>query len=94
VSAPDLLLLLATRSPSPSPSGPAVDPDRVTPGYLGFLAVLFMAGAVVLLIRSMNKQMKKVDFDEAATDRKKPKPAPVDDAVPTDVPPADAPEAR
>jgi hypothetical protein len=75
VSPAPLLVLLASRAPSPSPS-PAVDPDRVTPGYLGFLAVLFMAGAVVLLIRSMNKQMKRVDFDEAATDRKKPKPQP------------------
>jgi hypothetical protein len=78
VSPAALLVLLGAASPSPSPA-PAVDPDRVTPGYLGFLAVVFMAVAVVLLVRSMNKQMKRVDFDEAATDRKKPAPpAPVE----------------
>lgn len=80
--------LLAAASPSPTTTPTAIDPSRVTPGILGFVAVAFMAIAVFFLWKSMNKQLKRVDFDEAATDRKKPRPAPSDDAAaPT---PADA----
>lgn len=46
----------------------AVDPARVKPGWLGLLVVLAIAVAVVVLWRSMNRQLKKVDFDEAAAD--------------------------
>lgn len=50
-----------TPSPSPSPVEPPIDPARVTPGILGLLSMLFLVIAVVLLYRSMRKQMAKVD---------------------------------
>lgn len=59
-----LVLAVATwldESPSPSPSPPPIDPSRVTPGLLGFLSIVFLGIAVVLLYRSMRKQMGKVD---------------------------------
>lgn len=65
-----LWLLAASVSPSPSPSStaPAIDPDRVSPGFLGLLAVLFMAVAVFVIWKSLNKQIKRVDFDESTTE--------------------------
>ena len=65
--------LLAAVAPSPSTTPAEIDPSRVTPGALGFLAIVFMAVAIFFLWKSMSKQLKKIDFDEAATDRKKPK---------------------
>lgn len=47
----------------------ALDESKVTPGTLGFLIVVALGVALWLLIRSMNNQMRKIDFDERATDR-------------------------
>jgi len=47
----------------------AVDPSQVKPGWLGLVVVLGIAVAVVVLWRSMNRQLKKVDFDEGETPR-------------------------
>ncbi len=44
----------------------AVDEAKVTPGVLGFLVVALLGVATWLLIRSMNRQLRKVDFDERA----------------------------
>ena len=44
--------------------GAAVDPDRVTPGLLGFLVVLGLALATWVLLRSMSRQLGRVDFEE------------------------------
>lgn len=63
-----LRLLAASVSPSPSSTAPAIDPDRVSPGILGLLAVLFLAGAMVFIWKSMNTQLKAVDFDESTTE--------------------------
>jgi hypothetical protein len=41
-----------------------LDDNRVTPGVLGFIVFALIGGAVWLLMKSMNKEMKKVDFDE------------------------------
>ncbi|MEU2789431.1 hypothetical protein [Streptomyces sp. NPDC007100] len=41
------------------------DKDKVTPGVLGFIVFAVIGGAVWLLMKSMNKQMKKVDFEES-----------------------------
>ncbi len=49
-----------------------VNQDKVTPGVLGFLVVAVLAVATWLLIRSMNKHMRRVDFDESAVDRREP----------------------
>ncbi|MFF3270093.1 hypothetical protein ACFYWU_04015 [Streptomyces chrestomyceticus] len=40
------------------------DKDKVTPGVLGFIVFAVIGGAVWLLMKSMNKRMKKVDFEE------------------------------
>jgi hypothetical protein len=44
----------------------AVDESKVNPGILGFLVVALLAVATWLLIRSMNRQLHKVDFEERA----------------------------
>jgi hypothetical protein len=45
-----------------------VDEDKVTPGVLGFIVFAVMALAVWGLMKSMNKHMGKVDFEEAPED--------------------------
>ncbi len=57
----------------------AVDDDRVAPGLIGFLVVAALGVATWLLIKSMNKQIRKIDFegpetagDEDDTDREVP----------------------
>ncbi|MFD8545188.1 hypothetical protein [Streptomyces sp. NPDC059649] len=40
------------------------DKNKVTPGVLGFIVFAVIGGAVWLLMKSMNKQMKKVNFEE------------------------------
>lgn len=42
-----------------------VDENKVTPGVLGFIVFAVMALAVWGLMKSMSKQMNKVDFKEA-----------------------------
>jgi len=44
--------------------------DNVTPGVLGFLVVAAMGVALVFLLRSMNKQFRKItpEADGAGTD--------------------------
>lgn len=43
-----------------------VDENKVTPGVLGFIVFAVMALAVWGLMKSMSKQMNKVDFKEGA----------------------------
>ncbi|MEV6478945.1 hypothetical protein [Streptomyces sp. NPDC051576] len=42
-----------------------VDENKVTPGVLGFIVFAVMALAVWGLMKSMSKQMNRVDFKEA-----------------------------
>ena len=44
----------------------AVDPKNVNPGVLGFVVVALLGVATWLLIRSMHRQLGKIDFDEGA----------------------------
>jgi len=55
------LLLEESPLPSPLPEEPPIDPSRVTPGLLGLISFIFLVVAIVLLYRSMRKQMAKVD---------------------------------
>ena len=55
------LLLEESPLPSPLPEEPPIDPSLVTPGLLGLISFLFLVVAIVLLYRSMRKQMAKVD---------------------------------
>jgi hypothetical protein len=42
----------------------AVDKDKVTPGLLGFVVVALLGVATYLLVRSMNRQLKKIDLPD------------------------------
>ncbi|QGV78852.1 hypothetical protein [Streptomyces ficellus] len=42
-----------------------LDENKVTPGVLGFIVFAVMAVGVWLLMKSMNRHMGKVDFEEA-----------------------------
>jgi hypothetical protein len=42
----------------------AVDKDKVTPGLLGFVVVALLGLATYLLIRSMNREIKKIDLPD------------------------------
>jgi len=59
----------------------AVDESKVNPGVLGFVVVALLGVATWLLIRSMHRQLRKVDFEERDEDpetpaRKPPAPKP------------------
>ncbi|MEV6105984.1 hypothetical protein AB0M28_14895 [Streptomyces sp. NPDC051940] len=41
-----------------------LDEDKVTPGLLGFVVFAVLALAVWQLLKSMNRHMKRVDFEE------------------------------
>ncbi|MGP3954155.1 hypothetical protein [Streptomyces sp. 7N604] len=69
-------MTIATTLPWPSAWGtPALTPlvplakeldeNQVTPGVLGFIVFALLGGAVWLLMKSMNKQFRKIDFEEA-----------------------------
>jgi hypothetical protein len=47
----------------------AVGDNDVSPGVLGFLVVALLGGATYLLIRSMNRQIKRIDLPDDAADR-------------------------
>ena len=46
----------------------AVDDAKVTPGVLGFVVVALLGVATWLLIRSMTRHLRKVDFEERDPD--------------------------
>ena len=48
------------------PLAKEVDENKVTPGVLGFIVFAVMALAVWGLMKSMNRQLGKVDFEEAS----------------------------
>ncbi|WP_327697363.1 hypothetical protein [Streptomyces sp. NBC_00459] len=54
------------------PFAAEVDEDKVTPGVLGFIVFAVMALAVWALMKSMNKQMGRIEFKEAPDPRKTP----------------------
>lgn len=56
-----VLLLEETPLPSPLPEEPPIDPSRVTPGLLALISLVFLIIAIVLLYRSMRKQIARVD---------------------------------
>ncbi|MEH0110339.1 hypothetical protein V6N00_11560 [Tersicoccus sp. MR15.9] len=58
------LVLAATPTPTPTPANGGLKPglslDQVTPGTLGFLVTFALAVAGLLLIRSMNKRLRRI----------------------------------
>ena len=49
-------------------SAQAVEESNVNPGLLGFVVVALLGVATWLLIRSMNRQIKKIDLPDDAPD--------------------------
>lgn len=60
------VLWAETPNPAPSPPGRNIDPSVLSPGLVGFLLFGGLAVAIVILVLSMNRQLKKIDFDEDA----------------------------
>lgn len=56
-----MLGLLMAATPSPSPSL-AVNENAVTPGVVGFLAILFVTLATILLIADMIRRIRRVRY--------------------------------
>ncbi|MFF1421800.1 hypothetical protein [Streptomyces sp. NPDC058280] len=52
------------------PLAKELDENKVTPGLLGFVVFAVMAGGVWLLMKSMNRHMGKVDFEESPASEK------------------------
>ncbi len=53
------LLMAATPSPSPSLN---VNENAVTPGVVGFLAILFVTLATILLVADMIRRIRRVRY--------------------------------
>ncbi|MFF3248006.1 hypothetical protein ACFYWY_30740 [Streptomyces sp. NPDC002870] len=51
------------------PLAKEVDDNKVTPGVLGFIVFAALAVGVWLLMKSMNRHMGRVDFEEAPDPR-------------------------
>ncbi|MGW7352595.1 hypothetical protein [Streptomyces sp. NPDC054784] len=47
------------------PLAKELDENKVTPGVLGFIVFAVIGLAVWMLMKSMTKEMKKIDFEEA-----------------------------
>ncbi|NNJ06709.1 hypothetical protein HHX38_21615 [Streptomyces sp. PKU-MA01144] len=47
------------------PLAKELDENKVTPGVLGFIVFAVMAAGVWLLMKSMNRHMNRVNFEEA-----------------------------
>ncbi|MGG5171962.1 hypothetical protein ACQR35_07255 [Pseudarthrobacter sp. J1738] len=61
----NLLVFLATNTPTPSPSGtlrPGLSEDQVTPGLLGFLLTAFIVILTTFLIVDMVKRIRRVRY--------------------------------
>lgn len=69
----------------------AIQDNKVSPGVLGFLVVAALGVATWLLIRSMNRQLHKINFSEDTIDsERQTSPIPEPEVAPqVDGPPAD-----
>ncbi|MFE2034387.1 hypothetical protein ACFXBB_14250 [Streptomyces scopuliridis] len=47
-----------------APLAKELDENKVTPGVLGFIVFAVMAGGVWMLMKSMNRHMSMVNFEE------------------------------
>lgn len=56
-------MLALTETPMPTPTS-TVPPELVTPGFVGFAAVVVLLIAVILLILDMNRRIRRVRYRE------------------------------
>ncbi|MCZ4300383.1 MULTISPECIES: hypothetical protein [Microbacterium] len=54
-------MLALTETPMPTPSM-TVAPEAVTPGFIGFAAIVVVVIAVILLIWDMNRRIRRVRY--------------------------------
>lgn len=68
-----LTYLTVTPSPAPGPGQnglrPGLSADQVTPGLLGFVMTAFMVVAVVALMVSMTRRIRRVRYRAQAAER-------------------------
>ena len=57
---------LTSNSPEPFPSSTSLDATQVNPGPIGGIVFLILTIAVVLLLFSFNRHIKKVNFEQEA----------------------------
>ncbi len=55
------MLAFGDATPMPTPSM-TVDPESVTPGFVGFAIVVVLVAVVVLLIWDMNRRIRRVRY--------------------------------
>lgn len=60
-------MLVLSETPMPTPSM-TVDPVSVTPGFVGFAAIVVVVIAVILLIWDMNRRIRRVRYREEVRD--------------------------
>lgn len=61
------LVLVAAASPAPTSLGnPGDNPNHVGPGAVAFWIVIALGVGLFLLIKSMGRQMKRIDFDDGS----------------------------
>lgn len=60
---------IAGTSPEPFPSSTEFDTSKVNPGPIGGLVFLFLTIAVVVLLFSFNRHIKKVNFEQENTEQ-------------------------
>jgi hypothetical protein len=60
----NILALVRGESPEPFPSPSGVDLSKVTPGIGGGIMFTVLVAALVLLVLSMNRHLKKVNFPQ------------------------------
>lgn len=65
--AADLARVLAAASPAPV-GNPGDNPRHIGPGPIAFWIVIALGVALFFLVRSMGKQVRKVDFDDGSGD--------------------------
>lgn len=58
-----MLVLFGTDTPMPTPTM-TVDPEAVTPGFIGFAAIVVVLLAVIFLIWDMNRRIRRVRYRE------------------------------
>jgi hypothetical protein len=64
-----IITSIAGTSPEPFPSSTILDPSTVNPGPIGGIVLLILTIAVVLLMFSLNRHMKKVNFEQDADEQ-------------------------
>ena len=64
-----MLGLLLAVTPSPSPTS-GVDPNVVTPGVVGFLAILFVTLLTIFLIVDMVRRIRRIRYRNELAERR------------------------